>query len=103
MVPWAGSTRSRRLPNDWGNRRNAVRRRARGQCEAEHHAPGCDGTGSECDHIIAGDDHSLTNLQWLSSACHRAKTLGEATEAKAARSRKRTPPPHPGMAEQPPA
>ena len=47
-------------------------------CQATVHVPECDGYGSQCDHIDRGDDHSLTNLQWLSQPCHTAKTQQEA-------------------------
>ena len=40
---------------------------------------GCPPTG-ECDHIVAGDDHDLDNLQWLSHECHKAKTERENAE-----------------------
>jgi len=46
-------------------------------CEAEAHAPKCDGIGTDCDHITAGDNHSLDNMQWLSHDCHKAKTARE--------------------------
>ena len=68
-------------------------------CEAEHHVPACDGIGTQCDHIQAGDNHQLDNLQWLSTPCHLAKTLTEATEARGRVARKRTTPPHPGHIE----
>ena len=101
-MAWSGSTRSARLPRDWAKRRRAVKKRAGGLCEAANHVEasayveGCDGIGTECDHIINNDDHSLTNLQWLSTPCHLAKTLTEATEARGRVARKRTTPPHPG-------
>lgn len=74
---WNTSDRRQRLPDDWQRRRAIVRDRAHNRCQAEHHAPGCDGTGTDCDHIIAGDNHNLNNLQWLSHACHAAKTRQE--------------------------
>ena len=74
---WHGHDRRKRLPPDWERRRRAVKRRANGRCEASQHVAECDGIGAECDHIIAGDNHQLENLQWLSPACHKAKTLAE--------------------------
>ena len=96
-MAWAGSTRSARLPTNWPQLRRAVKKRAGGLCEASTHHPDCNSVGTECDHIHPGDDHRLANLAWLSSPCHRAKTLSEATQARATRSRKRTTPPHPGI------
>lgn len=77
MSGWANSTRRQRLPADWETRRAKVKHRARGMCQAKQHVPECDGYGNECDHIISGDDHSLANLQWLSTPCHKAKTEAE--------------------------
>lgn len=98
-MAWATSTRAARLPADWPARREAVRRRAGGRCEAAVHAPGCTGVGAECDHKRRGDDHSLENLQWLSVACHKAKTMEEVAEANRARAAMRLRPAerHPGL------
>lgn len=76
-MSWETSDRRSRLPKDWAQRVAQVRDRAKNQCEAQQHAPDCDGIGRECDHIKAGDDHSLANLQWLSTPCHKAKTQRE--------------------------
>lgn len=77
---WNTSDRRLRLPDDWAARRAAVKARAHGRCEAKRHAKGCNGIGTDCDHIVPGDDHSLDNLQWLSYACHKAKTARESAE-----------------------
>ena len=74
---WNTSHRHDRLPPDWQRIRTEVKARANGKCQAKHHAKGCNGIGTDCDHIIPGDDNSLDNLQWLSSACHKAKTARE--------------------------
>ena len=94
-MPWATSTRRQRLPIDWPTRRRAVKARAHGHCQAPVHVDGCDGIGTQCDHIVNNDDHSLTNLQWLSKACHTAKTQREAAQAKPSRRRQHEP--NPGM------
>lgn len=93
---WAGSTRSQRLPADWETRRNATRDRAAGRCEGitlhgepRWHVPECNGIGTECDHDQRGDDHTLTNLRWLSTPCHAHKTAAEQP------TRRRTPRAHP--------
>ena len=94
---WASSSRSSRLPPDWPARVEATAQRAEGRCEAEHHDPRCDGTGSEADHHDRGDDHDLANLRWLNHWCHQRKTQAEAAAAHAAfygRARRR-PEPHP--------
>jgi hypothetical protein len=97
-VTWANSTRSARLPKDWHKRRQQAKRRAKGMCQAKVHEPDCDGIGTECDHVQRGDDHSLTNLQWLSTPCHMAKTKAEAAAGRAAAPKaKRQPEQHPGL------
>ena len=52
---------------------------------------------TDVDHIIAGDNHELSNLQALSHACHTAKTTHENTLAKARirATATRERPPHP--------
>jgi 5-methylcytosine-specific restriction protein A len=73
-MTWETSDRRSRLPADWSRRVAAVKRRARGRCEETYHAPGCDGRGRDVDHVVQGDDHSLSNLQLLSGPCHDRKT-----------------------------
>ena len=80
-VSWSTSDRRARLPSDWDARRIVVRARADGQCEGitfdgepRWHIGHCPGIGTDCDHDQAGDDHSLSNLRWLSSECHTEKT-----------------------------
>ena len=98
-MAWSTSDRHSRLPHDWQAIRRRVRARAHGRCEATVHAPGCDGRGTECDHIIPGDDHSLENLAWLNSYCHKAKTQREAAQNNRAMARLRRHPieKHPGL------
>ena len=91
---WTSSNRRAELPSDWEQRRQARRRIAGDRCEAERHAPGCNGIGRECDHHGDRLDHSIENLRWLSTPCHAAKTQREAQAAKP--KRKRAPEPHPG-------
>jgi 5-methylcytosine-specific restriction protein A len=81
---WRSSDRGSRLPADWDKRVARTKRRARGRCEADEHVPECDGIGSQCDHHVPGDDHSLGNLRWLSGPCHTAKTQREAAAARQA-------------------
>ena len=97
-MAWDTSTRRQRLPSDWAELRRLTKRRANGKCEADTHAPGCDGTGTDADHKVQGDNHNLDNLQWLSGPCHWAKTRQEnaaRNKANAALKRKPTEP-HPG-------
>ncbi len=82
---WVSSTRKARLPRNWAQLVAATRARAGGRCEAAEHVSDCTGIGTDCDHISRGDDHRMTNLQWLSRPCHDAKTHREALEAIRAR------------------
>jgi 5-methylcytosine-specific restriction enzyme A len=94
---WEHSTRKARLPADWPTLRQLVKRRAKGICEHTT-ADGvrCKTYGTDCDHITAGDDHRLVNLQWLCAYHHRAKS---SAEGNAARPRERRPTEqHPGLA-----
>lgn len=75
---WATSTRRSRLPRNWPKLVAMTKHRAKGKCQAQTHVADCDGYGRECDHIQAGDDHRMVNLQWLSTPCHKAKTQAEA-------------------------
>nr|WP_307860521.1 HNH endonuclease signature motif containing protein [Actinokineospora baliensis] len=54
---------------------------------------------TEVDHVIAGDDHALSNLQGVCGPCHRAKSSSEGGRAAAAArhpARVRPREPHPG-------
>ena len=93
-MAWAGSTRRARLPRDWPARVAKVKARAKGRCQAREHEPECDGIGTDCDHIKSGDDHRLSNLQWLSGPCHDAKTKRDNAARLALRWRPAEP--HPG-------
>ena len=115
-MPWTTSNRRQRLPTNWNKLRKQVLAKANYKCagldpvttppppgreaEGRHHRwhhPACTMRATDVDHIIAGDNHELSNLQALSHACHTAKTTRENTAAKArirataARER----PPHP--------
>lgn len=87
-MAWETSNRRSRLPKDWEARRRIVIARDNGRCQATVGGVRCPAEGTEVDHICAGDDHSLTNLQLLCKACHAWKTRGEATAGLRARRRK---------------
>jgi len=93
---WRGSNRASRLPSNWTALRRAVLKRDNNSCQIQE--PGCLGRATEVDHIQAGDDHRLSNLQAACRACHAAKSGREGNAAKArlraARFRKK--PTHPG-------
>lgn len=97
-MSWYTSDRRSRLPRNWPALVAATKKRAHGKCQAKQHTKGCNRIGTECDHIISGDDHSMNNLQWLSAECHKTKTQAEAAQNNTARAamRRRPPEPHPG-------
>ena len=78
-LPWQGSTRKQRLPNDWNTRRNIILSRSR-ICYL------CGGDGADTvDHIIPNDDHSLENLgavhDRVEPHCHRYKSSKEGNDS----------------------
>ena len=98
-MAWSGK-RKYELPRDWAYRREVVRRRAGGICEGQVRAGAgmvrCTELGTDCDHKVRGQDHSLSNLQWLCHWHHQRKTTAEAAEARqAAKNRQKSV--HPGM------
>ena len=91
-MAWATSTRRSRLPPNWRSLRTHVLERDQHRCQT------CGHRATEVDHIVAGDNHQLGNLQALCTGCHRTKTQGEAARARATRSRTPRPSePHPGL------
>lgn len=92
-MSWSSSARRDDLPPEWERIRAKVKARARGRCEATHHAPGCRRIGTDADHIGDRNDHSLANLQWLSRPCHDVKTRADLGLAVPVR---RPAEPHPG-------
>jgi 5-methylcytosine-specific restriction protein A len=74
-APFRGSTRRKRLPRDWPERRAQVLWRDP-VCRICHQAK-----ATEVDHVIHGDDHGLANLQGICVPCHRSKTGREGRAA----------------------
>lgn len=98
-MSWEGSDRKSRLPADWAKRVAQVKKRAGGRCEWRlKSGKRCPRPGTDCDHKRAGDDHSISNLQWLCGHHHGKKSSMEGRKARADRRalRYRTPEPHPG-------
>lgn len=102
MPGWQNSDRRARLPKNWHRLREQVRARAGGQCEQITNGQRCNAIGNECDHVQRGDNHSLSNLQWLCRPHHAAKSSAEGGSAPRrptaiARARAARTEPHPGM------
>lgn len=104
---WQNSDRKLRLPSNWPSLVAVVKRRAatslhpQGQCEAIKVSTGarCKNAGRDCDHIVPGDNHDLSNLRLLCVWHHGTKSSREGNEAQAARrsSARRPPERHPGV------
>lgn len=86
------SARRAQLPKDWAARRQAVIARDRGRCQQ------CGRPGTDVDHIVRGNDHSLANLRLLCRTCHMRRTGrdGGTTPRRTKRSH-RPPERHPGL------
>lgn len=115
-MPWTTSDRRQRLPTNWNKLRKQVLAKANYKCAGldpaitppptsrevqrgarRWHHPTCTMRATDVDHINAGDNHELSNLQALSHACHTAKTTHENAAAKARirATATREQPPHP--------
>lgn len=94
-MPWSTSNRHARLPKDWHRRRAIARRNAGGRCQWTEDGQRCPALGTDCDHVDRHGTDDLTNLQWLCSAHHKAKTSAEAAVARLSPIRK--PAHHPGL------
>ena len=96
---WAGA-RKKRLPPDWEARRSRVLARDGYQCTHTRVDTGarCVEPASDVDHIVPGDDHSLSNLRALCRWHHARKSSAEGAAARRPRARKRRPQDkHPGL------
>lgn len=93
---WQGSDRSSRLPSNWTALKAEVYRTKGRRCHL------CGKPGADTvDHIMPGDDHSLSNLAPVHDAvwphCHRSKSSAEGNTTRWKHTRKRTSEPHPGI------
>jgi 5-methylcytosine-specific restriction endonuclease McrA len=98
-MAWETSTRRQRLPRNWKSLRTSVLIRDRRLCQVLSDDTGfiCGQPATEVDHITAGDDHSLSNLQAICTWHHRRKSSAEGNAAKVKwESRYRRPESHPG-------
>lgn len=96
MGDWSSSRRKERLPANWPALRLQTLRRDSWSCRLRYR--GCTGAATDVDHILAGDDHRLDNLQAACARCHAVKSSREGHE-KQARMRARKSRPrgrHPG-------
>jgi 5-methylcytosine-specific restriction protein A len=95
---WSGSDRRSRLPSNWTQLRAQTKARANGQCQALlNDGRRCPDQGTDCDHIVPGDNHELSNLQWLCKWHHGKKSSAEGNKGQRRRFTERHPTEkHPG-------
>lgn len=97
-MSWESSDRRLRLPSDWQERRQFVAARASYRCEAMlNDGTRCPAMGTDCDHVVRGDNHDVSNLQWLCQWHHKRKTNNEAAAARLSKKKSEYKPPHPGL------
>lgn len=98
-MSWETSDRKDHLPSNWYHLVAQVKKRAKGRCEWRlKSGKRCPRDGTDCDHRTPGDNHSLSNLQWLCAHHHGKKSSAEGRKARADKRalRYRAPEPHPG-------
>lgn len=87
---WSRSTRRKRLPKNWAALRREVIARDK-VCQWRLPGGGLCGLpapqANQVDHIVAGDDHELSNLQLLCEPHHAKKSSSEGWAALAKRKR----------------
>lgn len=99
-MAWENSKRKQRLPKNWIQLRTAVFNRDHGLCQVRDTNSGytCGEIATEVDHIVAGDNHSMSNLQAICAWHHRRKSSAEGNAAKIKYApRTRRPEKHPGL------
>lgn len=92
---WASSNRQSTLPADWPRLRRLILARDP-VCTIRTHCHG--DLSTEADHIGEPTDHRLEMLRGACKACHKARTQGQAMQARGAGPlRRRLAEPHPGL------
>lgn len=83
MPGWqSNNPRRNRLPGNWKEIRHQVFRRDGGYCCIPlSNGARCTNAATQVDHILAGDDHSLSNLQSICDQHHAAKSSSEGAVA----------------------
>lgn len=85
-MAWESSDRRSRLPSNWNELVKQVWARDKGRCTWRlPSGKRCPRKGSDVDHRVNNDDHSLSNLQLLCRTHHDKKTQREAWAGRAKR------------------
>lgn len=89
MPQWAGSDRRERLPSNWAVVRKRVLRRDDNRCTDRNPDTGlrCAEVATDVDHVVPGDDHSMSNLTSLCGWHHSRKSSREGHAALMAKRR----------------
>lgn len=97
MLSWNSSNRLSELPPNWPALRKAVLKRDGNRCQLQYQD--CTVRATEVDHRLPGDDHDLSNLQAVCTACHSIKSSQEGIRERIRRKRltKRPREQHPGL------
>ena len=80
-MAWSTSDRRSRLPSNCLQLRAEVFATKGRRCYIVEDGHRCTSTATEVDHRVAGDDHSLENLEPICSAHHRRKSSSEGWQA----------------------
>lgn len=99
-MSWETSDRRQELPPDWAKRVARVKDRDGNRCTWRLPSGArCPRRGTDVDHRVPGDDHSLRNLQLLCSHHHKKKTGLEAIMGRRKRraGRQKRQEKHPGL------
>lgn len=76
-MAWETSTRKDRLPSNWLQLRKKVFETKGRICYIVEDGYPCTAEATEVDHVVAGDDHSLENLEPICNPHHRRKSSSE--------------------------
>lgn len=86
MPGWKGSDRRARLPANWPELRQVVLKRDEWRCTYRKTRDGrCTAKATDVDHVVPGDDHSLSNLTSLCNWHHLRKSGSEGSQAATAK------------------
>lgn len=98
-MAWDSKKRKAQLPANWSALRRKVLDRDQHRCCATlPNGSRCSETAKHVDHVVRGDDHSMSNLQALCPKHHFQKSAAEGRAAQGPRPRQqRTSEPHPGL------
>lgn len=78
---WEHSSRRSRLPGNWKSIREKVFRLKGRKCYVVYAGEPCHREATDIDHVVAGDNHDIDNLQPICRFHHALKSSREGNEA----------------------